>query len=83
MAGILFALALFGSSPCADTGRAVEPPPAPPPLDANTWYGSLYDWAGGYEAAPLGVGHLALERRENTLYLAQELSYRFDKIILE
>ena len=66
MTGIVFALALLASSPCADAGRAVEPPPDPPPLDTNTWYGSLYDWAGGYEAAPLGVGHLALEGREDT-----------------
>lgn len=44
---------------------ALEAPMEVPSLDPNAWYGSLYDWAGGYEDAPLGMGRLKLENRED------------------
>ncbi len=64
MSGILFALLLVAPSPC-DDGHSDEAPRVPPPLDANTSFGSLYDWAGGYTESPLGIGHLTLNGRED------------------
>ncbi len=62
--GILVALVLLAQSPCPD-GHSDEPPSTPPPLETNTSYGSLYDWAGPRDESPLGIGHLALDGRED------------------
>ena len=64
MTGIILALALLAPSPCTDN-HSSERPGDPPPFDATTWHGSLYDWAGSRDEAPLGIGHLTLKGRED------------------
>lgn len=62
MLNVLLLIVTSFSTPC---DVVLQAPPDVPSLEPNVWYGSLYDWAGGYENAPLGVGRLKLESRED------------------
>ena len=59
---LLFAILSSTPTPCDAT---LPTPPNVAPPDPSDWRGSVYDWAGGYDDAPLGVGHLKLDARED------------------
>lgn len=54
------------ASPPSPCDVSIEPPHVPD-LEPSVGFGSgsLYDWAGGLENAPLGVGHLKLHSRDD------------------
>jgi len=60
---LLFSVFL-AAGPCEQSG-APKAPAEPPALDPAKSYGSLYDWAGGRDNAPLGIGRLKLQGRES------------------